>query len=40
MTDREVDEARNLAVCVERGDSLLKLTDDHHPSMHLEKIGL
>ena len=39
LADREVDEARDLAVAVERGDALLEAADDEHPAVHLDQLG-
>ena len=39
LPDREVDEAGDLAVAVERGHPLLEAADQQHPAVHLEEVG-
>ena len=40
LPDRQVHEARDLAVAVERGDPLLEAADHEHPPVHLEQVGV
>ncbi len=40
LPDRQVHEARHLAVAVQRSDALLEPADHEHPPMHLEEIGV
>ncbi len=38
LPDRQVDEARHLAVAVELRDALLEPPDEQHPAVHLEEV--
>ncbi len=40
LPDRQVHEARHLAVAVERGHTLLESADHEHPPVHLEELGV
>ena len=40
LADREVHEAGDLAVAVERGHPLLEPADQQHPAVHLEQVGV
>ena len=40
LSDGQVHEAGDLAVAVQRGDPLLEPTDQQHPPVHLDEIGL
>ena len=40
LPDRQVHEARDLAVAVQRGHPLLEPADHEHPSVHLEEVGV
>ena len=40
LPDRQVHEARHLAVAVQRRDALLEPADHEHPPMHLEEVGV
>ena len=40
LPDRQVHEAGDLAVAVERGHPLLEAADHEHPPMHLEEVGV
>ena len=40
LPDRQVHEARHLAVAVQRGHALLEPADHEHPPMHLEQVGV
>ena len=40
LPDRQVHEARHLAVAVERGHALLEPADHEHAPMHLEEVGV
>ena len=40
LPDRQVHEARNFAVAVQRGHALLEAADHEHPPMHLEEVGV
>ena len=40
LPDREVHEARHLAVAVQRGHPLLEPADHEHPPLHLDEVGV
>ena len=40
LPDRQVHEAGDLAVAVQRGHPLLEAADHEHPPVHLEEVGV
>ncbi len=40
LPDRQVDEARHLAVAVQRSHALLEPADHEHPPVHLDEVGV